>query len=288
MMPIFCALCLCACGSNTPKTLPAQIANETPATTAPQDLSGLPPVEEEEAIYKHVTEKADENAKRKYHDEQQKEKLESDVQRLQNSGDHQGHVRALMALAKFHKVRRSNRECEVALQRAVEVCAELPKDAKIRGHAYLDLGDAYLRNRKYDEALEMFQRAQTRLSAQELGHENAAQVLERIAWAYRSQKNMKTAQKTAEKALKLANQTYGKNSAVYRVAMIELAVLAMDRGDRAETDRIVAELDGLQTQTETPFARQFIRTCARQCRRDEQSAQEDFLEAQSKVFPKTH
>lgn len=272
------ACLLCGCQS---QTATKDLASEPAPKRENEFAMALPGEDVEDALIARENRKSDEDAEKERAAQRQEEKL---LAAVKSSTDTAASVRALVDLGNFYRSRRQPHDALTTMERAVEIAQKLDKTDPVYSRAVIELGEVQLRMGNYNEALEQFEIAQKVLTpaANEFG-ESIPRVQERIAWVYRCQGDSRKAEKVLKQA-KEGALGLGKDTGDYRVALIEEAVFALDRKDNATAKRLSQEIDSLPTNGGASFGKVFLRIAARNCRKNGELEQEDFLADKSDFF----
>lgn len=265
---------LCGCQS-APAPEPPKAAQAAPTHPILGD-ERMPTKEEEQQLFDHAADKLQREEKEANEIAEEERHLKHKVKALRRDADDQGAIMWSIKLGRFYRNHKRYKDAIGSFQTAYDLSSRIEQSDALYREAPAELADEYLRARQYDKAVPLYERAQTCTNN---SPEMQARLLERLVWAYRGQGKTAKAQQTLDKAKDLALERCGGDSVVFRLALIEQAVLNLDAGKREEFDALKLKLAKMKLKgSDRIFAKPFLRVCAATCRKQDQQEQEDFLE----------
>lgn len=236
----------------------------------------LPTKQEELELVEHAERRLKEDEQEASKTAEEERHLKHKVKMVRQQKNNEETVNWYIKLGRFYRNHKRYKDALEAFQSAYDFSSRLEPSNTFYREAPIELGDEMLRQRHFDRALPLYERAQTCTSNRP---EAEARLMERIAWVYRGQGMTEKAEHMVAKAKQTALKKCGADSAVYRVALIEEAVMDLDAGRRKEFDDLKLKLAELKLKgTDRQFAKPFMRVCAQICRKNGQTEQEDFLD----------
>jgi tetratricopeptide (TPR) repeat protein len=242
--------------------------------------SSLPSEDVENALIARESRKDKEDEQKK----RSSDRIESHLLKaVEDSKDAGSKIRAYIELGHFYRTKRRQHDALVSFEHAVSTAEGLEKTDPLYAQALIESGEAHMRLGDFEKALKLLRKAEKTVRPGNEFAETVPRIQERIAWIYRCQGDDAAARDLLKQAKEGAAR-FGKQTAEYRVALIEEALFAMDRKDSAQVQKLSQEIDSLSTTEGAAFGKVFLRIAARNCRKRGELEQEDFLADKSDFF----